>query len=166
MDSIEYLDLVDDNDNVIGSKPRYEIEAAGLRNFRVINAFLVNSDNKIWIPRRTAQKRLFPLCLDMSVGGHVESGETYDQAFRRETMEEINLDVDAYEVKELGYLQPKTHHLSAFMKVYEIRSDDAPDYNRDDFVEAFWLSPAELKDRIEQGEKAKGDLPQLVELFY
>lgn len=166
MDTIEYLDLVDDDDNVIDVKPRSEIEAAGLGNFRVINAFLVNSDNKLWIPRRTAHKRLFPLCLDMSVGGHVESGETYDQAFRRETMEEINLDVDACDVKELGYLQPKMHHLSAFMKVYEIRSDDAPDYNRDDFVEAFWFSPAELKSRIAQGEKAKGDLLRLVELFY
>ena len=73
----EILDLVDDNDNVIGSKPRSEIYTEGLHNFRVVNAFVINSKGKIWVPRRAADKRLFPLSLDMSMGGHVETGESY-----------------------------------------------------------------------------------------
>ncbi len=163
---IEYLDLVDENDNVIDRKPRPEVENEGLNNFRVINAFLINSEKQLWIPRRTAHKKLFPLCLDMSVGGHVESGETYEQAFRRETQEEININIDDYPVKLLAHLKPHTHNLSAFMKVYEIECNQTPDYNKQDFTEAFWLTPQELRNRIEQGEKTKGDLPELLAMFY
>jgi len=73
----EYLDLVDLQDSVIGRKLRSEVYAEHLSNFRVVNAFVLNSKGELWIPRRTADKRIFPLCLDMSVGGHVESGESY-----------------------------------------------------------------------------------------
>src|SRR3990167_1715083 len=91
--SDEYLDLVDDNDIVIGKKKRSEVYAEHLSNFRVVNAFVINTKGELWIPRRAAHKRVFPLCLDMSMGGHVETGDSYEQAFARETREELNIDV-------------------------------------------------------------------------
>lgn len=103
----EYLDLVNENDEVIGRKLRSAVYAEGLSNFRVINAFIRNSKGEIWIPRRAANKKVFPLCLDMSVGGHVESGEKYDATFRRETMEETNLDIDRIDWSFLGHLCPR-----------------------------------------------------------
>lgn len=70
----EYLDLVSDDDDFVDKKLRSEVYEEGLRNFRVVNAFLVNSAGKIWTPRRSPSKSIFPLCLDVSVGGHVGSG--------------------------------------------------------------------------------------------
>lgn len=162
----EYLVLVDDNDTVIGKKLRSEVYAEGMSNFRVINAFVVNTKGELWIPRRTAHKRLFPLCLDVSVGGHVESGESYEETFARETQEELNVDVTQAPHRLLGTLTPKSDGVSAFMHVYEMSLTEAPTYNPDDFTEYFWLTPAELMARIHAGEKAKGDLPKLVEKFY
>lgn len=63
--------------------------------------------------------------------------------------------------RRLGGVRPRQ-----FMKVYEIRGDETPDYNRDDFIESFWLSPREILNRIEAGEAAKGDLSALVKRFY
>jgi len=161
----EYLDLVDENDNVIGKKRRSDVYKENLNNIRVINAFLINEKGQIWIPRRSRDKRIFPSCLDMSVGGHVESGETYEEAFARETKEEINIDVSSVEYKELGAVTPK-EGVFAFMKVYEIKYNEAPDYNKDDFVEYFWLTPKEVLEKIESGEKSKGDLPILIKHFF
>ncbi|MCX6780683.1 MAG: NUDIX domain-containing protein [Candidatus Magasanikbacteria bacterium] len=162
----ELLDLIDDNENVIDTKPRSEIYAAGLHNFRVINAFLVNSNGELWIPRRTAHKRIFPLCLDMSVGGHVESGESYDFAFKRETQEELNIDVDHADVRLLGHLTPNADGVSAHMNVYEIKMDEAPQFNPHDFIEAMWIKPRALLELLDRGEKAKGDLATLLKKFY
>ncbi len=161
----EYLDLVNDHDEVIGKKLRSEVYAEHLSNFRVVNAFLVNSEGKLWIPRRSAHKRIFPSCLDMSMGGHVESGETYDFSFKRELMEELGIDADTTPWKLIEHLTPQDG-VSAFMNVYEIHTDEAPRYNPDDFTEYFWFSPTELLTKIEQGEKTKGDLPVLVKRFH
>jgi isopentenyl-diphosphate delta-isomerase len=162
----ELLDIVDRSDIVIGQKRRSEVYAAGMVNFRVVNAFLINTSGQLWLTRRSAQKRIFPMGLDMSVGGHVESGESYQSAFRRELYEELNLDLDGCCWRTLGYLTPYEDHVSAFMTVYEIQTEAFPHYNRDDFIEAFWLMPEEAISRIEQGESAKNDLPVLIRHFY
>ena len=147
----EILDIVDRNDLVIGQKNRSEVYAAGMVNFRIVNAFLINSSGQIWLPRRSAQKRIFPMGLDMSMGGHVETGENYQSAFRRELYKELNLDLEECCWRTLGYLTPYRDQVSAFMTVYEIRTDSPPLYNRDDFIEAFWMMPEKALSRIEQG---------------
>ena len=162
----EYLDLVDENDNVIGKKRRLEVYAERLSNFRVVNVFLTNSKGEIWIPRRAADKRVFPSCLDTSMGGHVESGETYEDALEREMREELNIDTDKTSVCFLGHLTPQKNDVSAFMNVYEMKTDKTPDYNKNDFVEYFWLTSKALFERIAKGEKTKEDLPKLVKIFY
>ena len=95
----------------------------------------------MWIPRRTAYKKLFPLCLDVSVGGHVSSGENYDEAFARELNEELNIGIEDVVWKENGYFKPHDHNVSSFMKVYEISTDETPMYNPNDFIGAFWIKP-------------------------
>jgi len=161
----EYLDLVNNRDEIIGKKLRTVVYAEGLSNFRVVNAFLINTHGQLWIPRRSPNKQLFPKCLDMSMGGHVDSGETYEQAFKRELMEELNIKIDENCWKLLGHLTPE-NGVSAYMKVYEIYANIAPQYNHNDFSESFWLSPAELIQRIEAGDPSKSDLPILVRKFY
>jgi 8-oxo-dGTP pyrophosphatase MutT (NUDIX family) len=162
----ELLDLVDSTDSVYGYRMRSEIYRKGLTNFRVVNAFLRNSRGEIWIPRRTRFKKMFPSCLDMSVGGHVKSGESYEDAIEREAWEETRLDIKSVPVRLLGRLTPHEHGVSAFMQVYEISSDVTPEFNRDDFTEFFWLTPIEALARIAGGDQAKDDLAKLLEIFF
>jgi len=164
--SDEYLDIIDEDDNAIGKKKRSEVYAEGLSNFRVINVFIVNSRGEIWFPRRSSHKRIFPLCLDMSVGGHVASGESYEDALRHETLEEVDINIDKVSYRFLGHLTPKHDGVSAHMKVYEIKTNEAPNYNKNDFIEYFWLAPKAFFDKLAQGEKTKEDLPKLIKKFY
>src|SRR3972149_7983318 len=138
--SEEILDIVDNQDNVIGTLPRSAVYQKNIKNFRVINAFIINSKGELWIPRRTANKRLCPLALDVSVGGHVESGETYEKAFARELKEELNLNINSIQYKQIGYITPYSHDITAFMKIYQIDMDQAPSYNPNDFLEYYWLT--------------------------
>ena len=161
----EVLDLVNEHDEVIGQVSRSEAWAGRLP-VRVVNAFVRNSHGELWFPRRTADKRHFPGFLDMSVGGHVESGEDYLTCFRRETHEELNWDIDALDWREIAAFSPFDTPLSCCMRVYEIRSETAPDYNRADFSEAFWLTPRQFLARVAGGEAVKGDLTELVRRCY
>ncbi|WP_104990164.1 NUDIX domain-containing protein [Deinococcus sp. NW-56] len=165
MNDVEWLDLVNEHNEVIGSVTRDEAWARRLP-VRGVNAFLVNPRGELWIPRRTLTKRNFPGCLDMSVGGHVERGESYEAAFRRETQEELNLDVDTLPWREIGAFTPQDAGLNIFMRVYELRTDTAPAYNPHDFDGAEWLTPDALLARIAAGDPAKSDLAPLVRLCY
>lgn len=158
MNSDEILDIVSAEDNVIGQEKRSVVYVQNLSCFRVINGLVCNSEKKLWIPRRHPNKKLFPLHLDASVGGHVTSGETYEEAFIRETQEELGLDVNTLLYRPIARLTPHEHKTSAFMWVYLIQCDSVPCYNKDDFTEFYWLSVQELLQKLTSGEKAKGDL--------
>lgn len=164
-DEAELMDLVDAQDRVIGQLSREEIYAQGLRNYRVILAFLVNDEGKPWIPRRTAYKTLFPNALDYSVGGHVAAGESYEEALRRETAEELSIDLSGAAWRELGKRTPAdgAHCFQAF---YEIRSNATPNWNLEDFSEAFWLHPQAALEKIRSEEIVKDDLAPAIERFY
>lgn len=162
----ELLDIVDQNDNVIGQKLRSEVYLKKLSNFRVVNAFLMNKQGKLWIPRRTKNKRVFPLCLDASMGGHVMSGESYEQALARELMEELRIDTRTKACEYVGSLNPVKHKTSAYMRVYRIQTDEIPNYNTNDFIESFWFYPEELLNHISSGDKSKDDLPLIVKHLF
>ncbi len=162
----ELLDIVNNHDIVIATELRSVVYQQKMRHIRVVNAFIVNDKGQLWIPRRTATKELFPLGLDTSVGGHVQSSETYDQAFERELQEETGLILKESNCQVKAYLSPIEHNVSAFMTVYEIKSNQAPVYNPEDFCEYYWLTPAELIQKIEAGEPAKSDLIKLIKILY
>lgn len=154
----EVLDLVSSDDKVVGQEKRSVVYEKKLTCFRVINGFICNSEKKLWIHRRHHQKKLFPLHLDASVGGHVMAGETYQDAFVRETQEELGFNVLDYDYSKIARLTPHEHNTSAFMWVYVINSNEVPAYNKNDFIEFEWLMPDEVFQRLEKGDKAKSDL--------
>ena len=156
---------MNERDEVVGQISRAD-PALRWQNVRVVNAFIRNRRGELWIPRRSPHKSLFPDALDVSVGGAVQSGETYQQAFARETAEEVGLSLDEVEWRELAAFSPYQTGLSSFMRVYEIRSDTAPDYNPQDFSGGEWLTPAQVLSRIAAGDPAKGDLAELVQRCY
>lgn len=156
-DQDELLDVVDAQDRVIGVEKRSIVYQQNL-SFRVVNGFVINSQGKFWIPRRTAHKKLFPLALDASVGGHVASGESYDAAFVRETQEELGIDLKPGSYTSVVRLTPHEHGTSAFMWVYVIFQDAVPCYNKNDFVEFYWLTPDEFFERLSASDHGKNDL--------
>jgi 8-oxo-dGTP pyrophosphatase MutT (NUDIX family) len=100
------------------------------------------------------------------MGGHVESGETYDEAFARELYEELNIYAAKTPWKLLDKMSPDPDGVSCFMHVYTLSADIAPNYSTDDYMSFEWLSPKELLERVANGEKVKSDLPIVVRKFF
>ena len=93
----------------------------------------------------------------MGVGGTVGIGESYEQALYCEAQEELNLDLTVLPWRELGYFSPMDTLFGSFQRIYEIRTDDVPDFNPDDYSGGEWMTPAKLRWRTLEGEPAKGD---------
>ena len=79
----EILDIVDENDRVVGQCPRGEVYARGLRH-RCVFIQARDAEGRIFVHRRTPTKLVFPSLHDMFVGGVVGAGESYDTAALRE----------------------------------------------------------------------------------
>jgi 16S rRNA (adenine1518-N6/adenine1519-N6)-dimethyltransferase len=88
----ELLDIIDENDNVIGTMTRagaYRINAM----VRIAGVLLFTSSNKIILQQR-APSKTYPLCFDYSAAGHVQSGESYEKTAIAELKEELGITVD------------------------------------------------------------------------
>ena len=86
----ELVDIVDDDDHVIGQVTRSQMRRELLQH-RVVAILCLNSRGEIFVHRRTATKDLFPSLYDMFVAGTVEAGESYESAAVRELAEEIGV---------------------------------------------------------------------------
>lgn len=87
----ELLDIVDDEDVVIGRRLRNECLTEGILH-RAIALLLFDEFGRLYIQRRADSKSWYPDYWTLSVMGHVSSGETYEQAAKRELTEELALD--------------------------------------------------------------------------
>jgi isopentenyldiphosphate isomerase len=162
----EKLDLVNDDDQVIGAITRGEIKdlfnTSG-RYVRYANCFIQNAEGKLWIPRRTATKSIAPNGLDFSASEHVQAGESYLEAAVRGLQEELDIHLDARAVSALGKLKPDRTR-PYFSSIYIVSQDDAPNYNTTDFTGYEWLTARELRARLDDGV-AKADLAPAVKLL-
>jgi len=84
------IDVVDEAGNVIRTMSRAETEKLNhlIQNVLV---FIFNPKGEVWIQLRPMHKKHFPGQWDISACGAVSSGETPDEAARRETFEEMGI---------------------------------------------------------------------------
>ncbi|MET9650298.1 NUDIX domain-containing protein [Streptomyces sp. NPDC006460] len=86
----EIVDIVDEDDRVIGQAPRGEAYARGLIH-RCAFILVRDAEDRIFVHRRTPTKLVYPSLYDMFVGGVVGAGESYDEAALREAEEELGV---------------------------------------------------------------------------
>jgi isopentenyldiphosphate isomerase len=88
--SNEILDIVNKEGEIIGSASRKEIHAHH-RLHRVVHLLVFNTQGRLLLQKRSLTKDVAPGKWDTSVGGHVDRGESIQEALTREMMEEISL---------------------------------------------------------------------------
>ncbi|WKZ39559.1 MAG: NUDIX domain-containing protein [Anaerolineales bacterium] len=94
----ELLDIVDDNDHVIGQESRTIVHQRGLQH-RGVHVFLFTDDGKMLIQKRSADRAASPSLLDCSISEHVKAGEDYHDAAVRGMKEELG--VEGIEIERL-----------------------------------------------------------------
>lgn len=88
---VEYLDIVDESDRVIGRAEKEDAHQKKLLH-RFVHVLILNRKGELLLQRRGKHVKRGALLLDASVGGHVSSGQGYEEAARREMQEELGVD--------------------------------------------------------------------------
>lgn len=86
----EVVDLVDNNDEIIGIVPRKGIHNTK-RLHRSAHIFLVDPHDRIWLEHRAQKVDTYSGYYSSSVAGHIAHGESYLQGAQREVREELGI---------------------------------------------------------------------------
>lgn len=128
----ELFDVVDERDRVVGQATRAEVHAQGLTH-RAVHVFVFNSRGELLLQMRSALKDEFPMRWTSSASGHLDAGESYDEAARRELAEELGFDSP---LEFLTKLPASTETANEFTAFYRTNSDAEPRFPPEEIA---WL---------------------------
>ena len=100
----EILDIVNDQDEVIGQADRDEVHRTGLL-CRLVYVWFYTSDGKVVLQKRSQTKKNDPGKLTTTASGHVSSGQSYIEAAVRETFEETGITISKLDLVDLGVVR-------------------------------------------------------------
>ena len=144
--SDELLDVVNDNDEVIGVRSRGEIHAEGLMH-RAVHILLFNSQGKLFLQKRSLSKDEQPGKWDSSAAGHVDSGEAYLDCACREINEELGVDVDR-PPQALFTLPATLRTVNELCIVYRYCFDGPLVLQADEIDDGQWIDPTTMDRRV------------------
>jgi 8-oxo-dGTP pyrophosphatase MutT (NUDIX family) len=147
----ELLDIVDEDDRVVGQSPRGEAYARGLRH-RCVFIEARDADGRIFVHRRTPTKLVFPSLYDMFVGGVVGAGESYDAAALREAEEELGVDGLPPPEPLFKFLYDDGAGRTWWSSVYQVRCDLPVRPQTEEVAWHAFLSPDEVERRLPEWE--------------
>ena len=92
MDNLkELFPIVDEEGNVMGSATRGECHNGSRLLHPVVHLHVFNSAGDIYLQKRPDWKDIQPGKWDTAVGGHMDFGETPEEALQREVREELGI---------------------------------------------------------------------------
>lgn len=114
----ELFDLVDENDRIVGKVTRKEVHNNPKLIHRSAIILLFNKKGQLFLHERSRTKDTYPGYWTASVGGHLQSGQTYHQAAIREMEEELGI-TKPPRLKRLGKVLLRTSQETEFQTIYQ-----------------------------------------------
>ena len=146
----EYLDIVDEQDAVIGRDTRANVHR-GYKIHREVHVIVLNSCSEILVQKRAAVRKDRPGYYDASVGAHVSSGESYEQSAVRETQEELGFFPD--KLIPIGKYNSFSERQRPIRQLYICYYEGAFDIDPLEVASISWMSLEEISSLVNKGEK-------------
>jgi len=146
----EYFHVVDEDDNVIGRATREECHSGKGPIHRSVYIFVLNDKNELFLQKRSKSKDLYAGYYTGSATGHVDYGEDYDEAARRELKEELGLDAPLQMLGKVKNFSEDEREISA---LYLCRYNGPVRFNEKEIEEGFFISMQDIKRSLKTGER-------------
>jgi isopentenyldiphosphate isomerase len=137
--SEEIFDVVNEQDRVIGQRPRSEVHRLGLMH-RAVHVLVFNTRGEVFLQKRSMTKDRQPGLWDSSASGHLDTGESYDACAIRELREEIGLSISA-PPERLFKLSASAETDQEHVWVYHCRSEGPFVLHPEEIERGDWFTP-------------------------
>lgn len=101
----EYIDIVTKDGKPTGKSELKSIIHQKGYYHNTVHIWFYTSEGEILLAQRSAKKTICPLMWDVSVAGHIDAGETPEQAGIRETEEELGLAISEFDLHKIGVFE-------------------------------------------------------------
>jgi isopentenyl-diphosphate Delta-isomerase len=132
---MEYLDIVNEKDEVIGKEERNKAHENHLLH-RAIVILISNDKDEILLQLRKSTKKQYPLFWASSVGAHVTSGENPMHCALREMKEEIGINAGIEYVGKFKVINDIEHEI-VYVFFGKSNGPFKPDYGECEKIEFF-----------------------------
>jgi isopentenyl-diphosphate delta-isomerase type 1 len=136
----EFLEVVDEGNQVIGVSSRDEIHEKGFRH-RSVHIFIFNTKGDLYLQKRSPFKDQYPENWDTSAAGHTDPGESPLEAAQRELWEELGLKVELTEVLEYPACRETGWE---FVTLFTAQTDDPIHLNLEEATTGDYFTPGQL----------------------
>lgn len=149
--------MVDAHDRVIGTATRRQVHANRNLLHRASGVFVFNRKQQLLMQKRSQTKDMYPGYWVFSVGGHVDSGDTYELAASRELKEELGIEAPLVPMEKM--LQEDAQEREWWMTYALIHDGPFPHFNRTEADEVRFFN---VKDLINRAERDTLPIPPTV----
>ena len=146
--SEEIFDIVDEVGNVIGQAPRSRCHGNPELIHRTVHVVVYHPDGRILLQKRSMDKDIQPGKWDTAVGGHLDAGETFDDAVLRELEEELGFETSLDKLTHIADLKIRNSIESENIKVFSLTGDGPFHFQEEEIDELKYWSIDELKQAI------------------
>ena len=143
----ELFDIVDELNQVTGQGTRREIHEGSLRH-RAVHMFLVNKHGAVLLQKRSLWKDRQPGKWDSSAAGHLDAGESYEEAAVRELKEELG--VSGCGLQKIADFDAGENNGWEFISLYEGRYSGKVRFPAAEVDSVQWFTPEQIQAWVER----------------
>jgi isopentenyldiphosphate isomerase len=160
---MEYLDIVNDQDEVTGRATRDNVYLNKFMH-RIVHVLIFNDKEEMALQKRSKNVSWCPRHWSTPVGGHVQSGETFEQAAKREYQEELGIS------SEIRFAFKDTYNdnrgLKKFLVTFKTTYNGPFTIDKNDVEEIRFFTLDQIRQMIATGEKFHPELLFLLKNHY
>jgi len=163
----ELFPLIDEEGNVVGKATRAYCHGGSMALHPVVHLHIIDAEGRIYLQKRSMRKDIAPGRWDTSVGGHVDFGESLQDAVVREAREELGLHIDPEECRFLFQYVWQSSRERELVTAFALTSEVTPQPDHDEVDEGRYFTLSELQSLLGTqfftSQFEEQELPRLIE---
>jgi len=158
----EFLPVVNEEGEIIGKASREECHRNPSLIYPIIRLHLFNKENQLLLQRRSIKSDIEPGKWDAAVAGHIKFDEKIEDAVKRETKEELNINITEFQLLHKRLFKAKTS--TALMFVFIGLQNEFPSANLQEVEEVRFFTTQQIHKLIKESKASIGLEQEINEL--